>query len=181
MEKCKYLKWYSKDSWANVYFFTLNTIVTMVRILQRRRKKELSQRLNIWWIREHIPTNESQLLIIYLKVSTLAKKAIFNSVQLCLEETSPVYVMSMGSVIIVRTALWGVGGWGLHSWGIAFCCTYAPSTMSCLIGATILSDHRAEWGDSCQTRKTTDAILLHVNPWEIPGMAVIVMWSYKVT
>lgn len=54
---------------------------------------------------------------------------------------------------------------GLHSWGIAFCCTYAPSTMSCLIGATILSDRGAERGRQLpKARKTTDAILLHVNP-----------------
>eukprot|EP00064_Thunnus_orientalis_P015573 superscaffoldBa00002911_g15627 len=48
--------------------------------------------------------------------------------------------------------------------------------MSCLIGATILSDRRAERGDSCQARKTTDAIFIHVKFLE---WTVIVMWSYK--
>lgn len=70
-----------------------------------------------------------------------------------------------GGAIIVRAALWGDVG-VLHSWGIAFCCTYAPSTMSCLIGgggATILS---GRGGPSAATaaRKTTGAVLLHVNP-----------------
>lgn len=88
-----------------------------------------------------------------------------------------------GSVIIARTAQgrWGVGG--SHSWGIAFCCTYAPSTMSCLIGGHNPQRPQGRAGRQLPSQKNNRGHFSRREGLrgEIPGMAAIVMCSYKVT
>lgn len=74
-----------------------------------------------------------------------------------------IHAKSMG-VIIVRTA--PTGGWELAFTFLGYCillhfCSFNNVVLIC---STILSDHSGRAGDSCQDRKTTDTILLRVNP-----------------